>query len=205
MLIGQASNYVEQNFNVVPAFRFIRTEFYGTDSWKVSRRLTLDYGLRISHLGPWVDSTGYGFGAYDPSLDAKNVGGTVTANGQAATFRGIEWHSVHPSTPLSGSASKQAFINPRLGFAWDLFGTGNTVLRGGYGIYHFHDEQNVQNGAYSIVRGSFGSPTINATSCGQPGQSACKPTDWSGTISDLQPVTTYGSALAIPGSVTALD
>jgi len=205
MLIGQASNYQEQNFNVVPAFRYLSTEFYGQDSWKVSRKVTLDLGVRLSHLGPWVDTTGYGFSAWYPDLYAQNVGGTVTANGASATFRGIEWNKVHSSTPLSGSSSRLLFYSPRVGFAWDLFGAGKTVLRGGYGIYNFHDEQNVQNGAYSIVRGSFGSPTINATGCGQPGQNACKSTEWTGRLADLQAVTTYGAALSVPGSVTALD
>ena len=181
MLIGQTTQYSEQNFNVVPAFRYLSTEFYGQDSWKVSRNVTLDYGLRISHLGPWVDTTGYGFAAWYPALYAQGVGGSVGGG----TFPGLEWNKVHPSTPLSGSASRLAFISPRVGFAWDIFGTGNTVLRGGYGIYHFHDEQNVQGGAYGIVRGSFSSPTL-----------------WSPVLSQLTPLT---GSLSLPSAVTALD
>jgi hypothetical protein len=180
MLIGQTTQYSEQNFNVVPAFRYISTEFYGQDSWKVSRRLTLDLGLRLSHLGPWVDTTGYGFAAWYPDLYAKGVGGSVSGG----TFPGIMWHKVDKSTPLSGSSSRLLFFNPRLGFAWDVTGSGHTVLRGGYGIYHFHDEQNVQNPAYGIVRGSFSSPTL-----------------WSPAFSQLAPQT---GSLAIPSSVTAL-
>src|SRR5947208_9518336 len=166
MLIGQTTQYSELNFDVVPAFRFISAEFYGTDSWKISRRLTLDYGMRVSHLGPWVDTTGYGFAAWYPNLYSNGTGGSV--NG--ATFPGIQWNKVNASTPLSGSGSRPFFYNPRVGFAWDVFGSGRTVLRGGYGMYHFHDEQNVQNGAYSIVRGSFNSPTL-----------------WSPTIASLGP------------------
>src|SRR5581483_5362373 len=36
--------------------------------------------------------------------------------------------------------------------------TGRTILRGGYGMYHFHDEQNVQNPAYGITQGAFDTP-----------------------------------------------
>jgi hypothetical protein len=181
MLMGQTTQYSEQNFDVVPAFRYITAEFYATDSWKISRRLTLDYGMRFSHLGPWSDTTGYGFAAWYPDQYAAGTGGTV--NG--FTFPGVQWNKVHSSTPLSGSGSRALFYNPRFGFAWDIFGTGKTVLRGGYGMYHFHDEQNVQNGAYGIVRGSFASPTL-----------------WSPKISDLGPAL---ANLSAPSGVTVLD
>ena len=180
MLIGQMAQYSELNFDVVPAFRYLSEEGYATDSWKINRRFTLDYGLRISHLGPWVDTTGFGFAAWYPAAYNIAQGGSV--NG--ATFPGIEWNKVNPSTPLSGSKGRLFFYNPRVGFAWDLFGTGRTVLRGGYGMYHFHDEQNVQNPAYGVVQGSFSSPTLNNP-----------------TIASLGPAT----QLSFPSGVTALD
>jgi hypothetical protein len=180
MLIGRTASYGEQNFNVTPAFRFLSTSFYGQDSWKVSRKVTLDYGLRIEHLGPWVDTTGYGFAAWYPNLYAQGTG--ATAGG--IPFPGLEWHKANSSTSLAGSSSRLAFYSPRFGIAWDIFGTGNTVFRGGYGIYHYHDEQNVQNGAYGVVRGSFGSPGVSNISFSQISAS---------------------SALQIPSAVVALD
>lgn len=184
MLVGQTAQYSELNFDVVPAFRYITAEFYGTDSWKVTRRLTLDYGMRFSHLGPWVDTTGFGFAAWYPGLYAQDKGGPVPG-GAGKIFPGIEWNKVNSQTPLSGSGSRLFFYNPRVGFAWDLFGTGQTVLRGGYGMYHFHDEQNVQNGAYGVVQGSFSSPTLNGP-----------------TMASLGP----GLAnVSIPSGLTALD
>src|SRR5215467_3627558 len=116
MLLGQTTQYTELNFDVVPAFRYITADFYGTDSWKVSRRVTLDDGIRFSHLGPWVDSTGYGFAAWYPSLYAANQGGSAGG----ATFRGIEWNKANSATALSGSGSRPFFYNPHVGFAWDL-------------------------------------------------------------------------------------
>jgi len=181
MLTGLMANYSELNFDVVPAFRYISAEGYATDSWKISRRFTLDYGLRFSHLGPWVDTTGYGFAAWYPAAYSSDQGGSI--NG--ATFPGIEWNKVNPSTPLSGSKSRLFFYNPRVGFAWDVFGTGRTVLRGGYGMYHFHDEQNVQNPAYAVVRGSFSSPTLSNVLISQLGPSL--------------------ASVSIPSGVTALD
>jgi len=188
MLLGQTTEYSEQNFNVTPAFRYMTDAFYVQDSWKISRRFTLEYGMRVSHLGPWVDTTGYGFAAWYPAYYGNGVGGTV--NG--VTFPGIEWNKVNAATPLSGSASRAFFYDPRLGFAWDLFGSGRTVLRGGYGMYHYHDEQNVQNPAYGVVRGSFSSPTLWSPSFaaipGSPGV--------------LAP---YTGAIPAPSAITALD
>jgi len=181
MLVGQTTQYSELNFDVVPAFRYLTTDFYAQDSWKLSRRVTLDYGMRFSHLGPWVDTTGYGFGAWYPSLYAADKGGSVNGG----TFTGIEWNKVNSSTALSGSGSKLLFYNPRVGFAWDVLGTGRTVLRGGYGMYHFHDEQNVQNGAYGVVRGSFASPTLSGQSIASLGPSL--------------------AGVSIPSGLTALD
>jgi hypothetical protein len=181
MLTGTMAGYDEQNFNVVPAFRYLSEEFYATDSWKVSRRLTLDYGLRVSHLGPWVDTTGYGFAAWYP--DRFNNTQVSTVNG--VDFPGLAWNKSDSSTPSSGSASRTFFYNPRVGFAWDLLGKGSTVLRGGYGMYRFHDEQNVQNGAYGVVRGSF--------DVGVGSQ----------TIANLNP--SLLGAFGVPANVTALD
>lgn len=189
MLLGVPSTYNEANFNPVPAFRYLQEDFYGTDSWKVTRRLTLDYGIRVSHLGPWVDNTGFGFAAWYPSLYAQDQGGTVTPPGTTtpATFPGLLWHKVNSSTPLSGSASRPFFYNPTFGFAWDLFGTGRTILRGGYGMYHFHDEQNVQNPAYSITQGSFDTSQFN-------GQ----------TFASIGPSLLTGG-LSLPSGLNALD
>jgi carboxypeptidase family protein len=181
MLLGQTTQYSEQNFNTVPAFRYLSEEFYGQDSWKLTRRLTLEYGVRFSHLGPWVDTTGYGFAAWYPDLLASNTGGT--ANG--VLFPGIQWHKVNSATALSGSGSTLLFYNPRVGFAYDIFGTGRTILRGGYGMYRYHDEQNVQNGAYGITQGSFSNPAL-----------------WSPTLASLQP---YNGTFPTPGGVTVLD
>lgn len=176
------NSYTEQNFDTVPAFRYLSNQFYATDSWKVSRRLTLDYGLRVSHLGPWVDTTGYGFASWYPNLYSANQGGTV--NG--VLFPGLEWNKVNSSTPLSGSSTRLFFYNPRVGFAWNLYGNGQTILRGGYGMYQFHDEQNVQNGAYGITQGSFSVVQNDAT------------------FKSLAPITSVGK-LSVPGSISALD
>ena len=178
VLTGNMQGYTETNFDTVPAFRFTSVDFYGQDSWKVTRRLTLEYGLRVSHLGPWVDTTGFGFAVWNQSQYSD-------LPADRAKLTGLSWHKINSSVPLSGSATRTAFFNPRFGFAYDVFGNGKTVLRGGYGMYHYHDEQNVQNGAYSITQGSYSYTTPNAVTYDTIGN--------------------YQAGFAPPGGVTALD
>jgi hypothetical protein len=148
MLTGIISGgYAESNFDPVINMHYTTISFYGQDSWKVNRRLTLDYGLRIDHLGPWTDDTGVGASVFVPSDYNPALPGT--------SLTGFEWHKKDSSIPLSGTPGRAFFYNPRFGFAYDVFGTGRTVVRGGFGMYRYHDEQNVQAGSLAIAAGSY--------------------------------------------------
>jgi len=179
MLVGAMAGYSEQNFDTIPNFRYMPVEFYAQDSWKISRRLTVEYGIRLQHLSPWVDTTGYGFAVWDQTKYSNDPA-------RKNDLTGVLWHKKDSSIPLSGTPTRFLYYNPRVGFAWDIFGNGKTVLRGGYGMYHYHDEQNVQNGAYGITQGSFSTGLGAMSSWDQIGQSSA------------------GSWTA-PGGITTLD
>lgn len=100
--------------------------FYAQDSWKVNRRLVLQYGMRFDHYGKAYQPT-YGIAVFNPS--DYDPSASVDAN------TGVEWHSMNGKIPLSGQPSRVFFYEPRVGFAYDVFGKGATVLRGGYGMY----------------------------------------------------------------------
>jgi hypothetical protein len=148
MLAGLISGgYAESNFDPIIKMHYNSVSFYGMDSWKISRRFTLDYGLRVDHLGPWVDESPQGAAVFVPS--AYNPSAPATA------LTGFEWHSIDSNIPLSGTKGRFAFYDPRFGFAYDVFGTGRTVLRGGFGMYRYHDEQNVQASALAVSSGAY--------------------------------------------------
>ncbi|HLY15791.1 MAG TPA: hypothetical protein VKR61_01145, partial [Bryobacteraceae bacterium] len=176
-ILGRVSQYSESNKDTILALAFHSVQFYVQDSWKVNRRLTLDFGLRFDHLGAWFDQKGTGLAVWVPSK--------YDPSAPPASLTGIEWNKIDPSIPISGTPSRALFYDPRFGMAFDIFGTGKTVIRGGWGMYHFHDEQNVQSGALGITQGAYTYCACNGIQINQIGNTV--------------------PASAPPGSITTLQ
>jgi hypothetical protein len=177
-----SGGYAESNFDPVINMHFTTISFFAQDSWKVNRRLTLDYGLRLDHLGPWTDDQGIGASVFVPSAYQASAPGTE--------LTGFEWHKKDSSIPLSGTSGRAFFYNPRFGFAYDVFGTGRTVVRGGFGMYRYHDEQNVQAGALGIATGAY-TYSVPSPPNGAPQTYAY--------IANIQP------SAVLPGSIVTLN
>jgi hypothetical protein len=104
---------------------------YAQDNWKVTPRLTLNYGLRWEpYLSPYNNRGENEH--FDPSLFAQNVRSKVFTNAPAGL--------VFPGDPQYTSGK---YINgpvwdkffPRVGLAWDPEGKGRLTIRAGYGMY----------------------------------------------------------------------
>jgi hypothetical protein len=94
------------------------------DTWKVSRRLTLDYGLRWDYSTQYKEQYGR-LGQFNPTLPNANAGGHPGATQYASTCNCAFYQPTYPYA-----------IGPRLGVAYQL--NDKTVLRGGFGInYQF--------------------------------------------------------------------
>ena len=132
--------------------------FYGQDEWKASRRLTLNFGLRLSHDLAWTDASGkYGASAWTQAWYDADVAHGVTA------LPGMRWHAMDKSVPLAGRSLNAIFYAPRFGVAYDLYGNGKTFLRGGFGTYYYRDGLGGSSGT-SIAQGgtqcSLSQPTF---------------------------------------------
>jgi len=110
-----------------------RGKFYGAyaqDSWKATRRLTLNYGVRYEPFFPWKEIQRR-MGGFFPSLWASNTHSTVYPNAPA----GLQFAG-DPGFNASGINSELSHFMPRLGFALDVFGDGKTSVRGGAGLFY---------------------------------------------------------------------
>ncbi len=146
LLIGRLNSYAEQNKNVLNNMGFRTLEFYVQDSWKAARGLTLDLGVRFYRMGLWYDREGIGFGVFDP-------GKFNAADAAAGKLPGVAWNQIDGSYPLSGARVKPLFVAPRFGFAWNPWGDGKTVFRGGFAINVYHDPQQPYASTINVAAG----------------------------------------------------
>ena len=143
-LLGRA-NYTQPSQDSPNTIQAHVIAFYGQDQWKMNRQLTLNYGLRLNHNGQWYIG-GNGMSVWDP---ASYTNDPTVAN------PGLTSHALNSHIPLSGWVSPTFNYEPRVGLAYDVFGNGKTVLRGGYAVFHYNVSVNDIASPASLARGIF--------------------------------------------------
>ncbi len=193
MLIGNLNSYTETNFNRINDIGYTTIEGFLQDSWKVSKRMTLELGVRITRFTPWTDNLGFGYSIFDPSKYSTSC--------LPVQYCGFVWNKRDPSVPVAGFPTRAAFYQPRFGVAYDLFGTGKTVLRGGWGRYYYHSGQFTTG-----LNVSAGTQVINLTN-----NQGTVNTPWAGSatatpllVSELDGLSVNSAALST-GAVDAKD
>jgi len=133
LLTGTLNGYQETSFNRINDISYNTYEFFVQDSWKATRKLTIELGLRATHFQPWIDRVGFGYSIFDYSK--------YNSSCTPLQYCGFEWNKRNPAVPLGGFPTRALFWQPRFGVAYDITGKGKTVLRGGWGRYYYHSGQ----------------------------------------------------------------
>jgi hypothetical protein len=195
MLLGNYYSVTQSNGKFFGSFKFYQTEAYLQDSWKASRKLTLEYGIRWAYLGPTFTYGKYLQNYWDPTL--YNPAQAVAINTQSGlTNSAIIPNSGNPYNGLvqegkgipSGFAQHR-FNNwaPRFGFAYDPTGSGRTAIRGGAGVFYERVRQNTNS------FDALGNPPLSYT-----------PTLYNGNIDNLNP-SLVSSGPLFPVNITSFN
>ncbi len=161
-LLGVFQQYTESDTRPMPNGLSSIVEGYLQDTWKLSRKLTLDYGLRLAWTSPWRQADGqaaaFALGRYDAAkapllfqpvkvgtqrlaqnpltgeiLPAVYIGGFVPGTGSVTNGMVQATDKTYPD----GFRDQQSVqLEPRVGFSFDPKGDGKTAVRAGFGVFH---------------------------------------------------------------------
>ncbi|HXS94715.1 MAG TPA: carboxypeptidase regulatory-like domain-containing protein [Candidatus Limnocylindrales bacterium] len=157
-LLGNFNTYTEAAYDPMGRFRYTEPSVFAEDNWKVSRKLTLDLGIRYEYMMAMY-STVNNLVDFVPSLYNPAQAVTVNSKGQLVPgsgniLNGLQRvaNGINPSqaylvpnanSPLvqsvpagapRGMYPSQGTFSPRLGFAYGI--NDKTVIRGGFGLYY---------------------------------------------------------------------
>jgi hypothetical protein len=161
--LGVFNAYTEPSSRPYPSAVARNTEFFVQDNWKLTRRLTLDIGMRFYFVTPSYEE-GNVISTFTPErydrakqvqliqpatvggkrvgvnpvngdvYNAQLIGAIVPGVGNPAN--GLVVPANDPTYPGGLIENRGVQYGPRAGFAYDVFGNGRTAVRGGFGMFY---------------------------------------------------------------------
>ena len=146
-LLGFFSGFDQSTARPLGKFRYNQLEFYVQDTWKITSRLTLDYGMRFAWIPPQYDAN-IQVALFNPAAYNPANAVTITPSGNIDPSKGGDplngmQYTKNGQIPDGGWNSRGIMPEPRLGFAYDLLGDHKTILRGGIGMMHDRTQGNL--------------------------------------------------------------
>ena len=136
--------------------------FYGQDSWKLSRRLTVNAGLRwdpfLAHVDPYQHAYRFDLSAFRSGFQSR-----VYPNSAIGIL-----YPGDPGGPVGGrfADNKMKQFSPRVGIAFDPLGNGKTSIRAGWGLFYNFPAMSFDQ--FGVTTPFGGSVTVNNPLLGSP-------------------------------------
>jgi hypothetical protein len=187
-LMGLSTNYGQLQDQDIRHYVNQTVSAYAMDNWHVTNRLSVQYGIRYDALPHAWERNNY-LASFDPrqyqaalapSVDA-NTGAFCTAvttncpkvSAGLQTYKGAQFYlngvtiAGQNGTPTGMTKNFYKTYMPRVGFSYDLTGTGKTVLRGGFGTFF---ERMQGNDIYNIATAApfSNAPSLNNVTFANP-------------------------------------
>ena len=187
-LLGLSTNYTQLQEQDIRHYVNQTVSAYAMDNWHVTNRLSVQYGIRYDALPHAWERNNF-LASFDPrqyqaalapSVDATTGAfcTAVTANcpkvsAGLQTYKGAQFY-LNGVTIAGQNGTARGMVKnyfdtymPRLGFSYDLTGTGKTVLRGGFGTFF---ERMQGNDIYNIATAApfSNAPSLNNVTFANP-------------------------------------
>jgi hypothetical protein len=191
--MGVFQTYTEASARVFLSFRQHAVDWFVQDSWRATRRLTIEAGVRFHQLIPIYMRTDQ-LSSFQPSLysaarqpkliqaamvngarvgvhpvtgatyPAVMIGALAPNTGDAANGMAVAGQNGFPRSLIDTYALR---VGPRIGFALDVFGNGKTAVRGGFG--RFFNRPNMSDNYVTLWAGQLpliSNPTVYNSTLG---------------------------------------
>src|SRR5262245_2683185 len=190
-LLGKLATFrqASPNFNRVKKYL---PALYINDSWKVSRRWTLNYGLRWEPDLPEILKEG-SVQNFSEERRAAGIKSTVYANAPLGFY-----YPGDPGYPgKRGREMNWGVFAPRFGFAWDVRGDGKTSVRGSAGLSY--DNLNIQAHLWTSISPPFNyDVTVNTPRYDDPWATYPGGSPFPAVYGKDAKFTTFGGITAMP-------